>query len=91
MARIILENDLWILVAVGLSLLELQEGYRLCKEQKWVNRQQRWKKIFLIGSYALCIVALLIIVVCNGTILAFTLIYFLNKVVRTLILRRIGI
>ena len=71
MARVILENNLWVLVAVGLSLLELQEGYRLYKEYSWVHRRQRWVKIFLIGSYTLCTVALLIIVVCNGTILAF--------------------
>ena len=90
MARVLLEKDLWILVAAGLSLLELQEGYRRYKEYNCGNRRQYKGKFFLIGSYALCTVALLIIVVCNGTILAFTLIYFLNKVVRTLFLRRTG-
>lgn len=84
MGRIILEHDRWVVLAAVLSLLELKEAYSLYKEP---GKQHRGGRFLLIVSYSLCAVVLPVIVVCDGEILIFALIYFSNKVIRFLALR----
>ena len=83
MGAFILENDRWILLAAILSFLELKEAYRIFKYD--MNDENCRVNKVLICSYSLCAVALPIIIVCHGTILTFSLIYFLNQGFRCLV------